>query len=335
MPPVRRLLHHAFMPCTIYWRPPGQEPVLLPRDFVPDKLKDPDGLLWLDWLEPAVEDLDWLGKTFGFHPLALEDCVHQGQRPKVDDYRDYLFVVLHEMERIGGCYELEELALFLGPNYVVTVHVAPIRAVDKHLRYLLEGQSRALKQTAGHLFYGLADSLVDDYFPILDELDDRLDVLEDAVLENPDPTAMQQLFDFKKDLGVLRKETGPMRDVFLLLTSRSYERLPDGVSFYLRDVYDHLVRIYERVDALRDLVSGAMDVYLSQVSNRMNAIMKQLALISTVFLPLTFITGIFGMNFGWSPQVQLDQGGWFWAVNASLLIIALAMILWFRHKEWL
>lgn len=323
------------MPCTIYWRPPGGEPALIASERVAEKLQDPNGLLWLDWQAPQPADLEWLGKTFGFHHLALEDCVHREQRPKVEDYRDHLFVVLHEVERIKGWLVLEEIGFFVGANFVVTVHMTAIRAVDQHLRFILEGQDRAMLQTAGYLFYALADTVVDDYFPILDDLDERLDEVEAGALERAAPADMQRIFAFKKDLGVLRKETGPMRDVFLLLTSRSYSALPEGVSFYFRDVYDHLVRIYERVDALRDLATGAMDVYLSTVNNRMNAIMKQLALISTVFLPLTFLTGVFGMNFGWAPQVQGDSGGWFWGVNASLLAIALGMIFWFRHKEWI
>ncbi|MGH9065315.1 MAG: magnesium transporter CorA family protein [Acidimicrobiales bacterium] len=252
---------------------------------------------WLDLFRPGPAEYRLLSDAFGFHPLAVEDAEHFGQRPKLEDYDDFVYLVLYGADPEGG--RLVEVHCFFSPHYLVTVHrddcpsFAELR--DRHCR------RRVPVTDELSLLYRVADGLVDSFFPVLAQYDDKVDAVQDDILVRPREEQLGRLFDMKRSLLGLRKVLGPQRDLFASLLAGASElpgMTPDSER-YFRDVYDHLIRIGDLADSYRDLVNGAMDVYLSTVSNRLNQVMKQLTIIATVFLPLSFVTGFFGQNFGW------------------------------------
>jgi magnesium transporter len=293
-----------------------------------------DHFFWLDLTAPTREDLRRLQEIFGFHPLALEDTEHFGQRPKLDDYGDYVFLVFYGAWRDRPDEEepLHEVHMFISGHYLVTIHRGPVPPLDEQ-RHELDGRTLHSEQ---FLIYRVLDSLTDSFFPILSDMDGEIDDLEAAILENPTDRQLERLFALKRQLVAMRKVVTPQRDLF----ARSIDQLAElpGLQLderdYFRDVYDHLIRISDLIDSYRDLLSGATDLYLSTVSNRQNDVMKQLTVIATIFLPLAFITGFFGMNFGW--MVRHITGGWvFWVLGVgSMLATVGGLLLFFRRRAW-
>jgi magnesium transporter len=293
-----------------------------------------DHFFWLDLTAPSPDDLAKLRELFGFHPLALEDTNDFGQRPKLDDYVDYVFLVFYGagLHRPEDPTPLREVHLFVSGSYLVTVHRDPLPALD-HQRDQLEGRVLHSEQ---FLLYRVLDALADSFFPILADMDEQIDELEASVLANPTDQQLQRLFSLKRQLVAMRKVVTPQRDVF----ARSVDRIAElpGLELderdYFRDVYDHLIRISDLIDSYRDLLSGATDLYLSTVSNRQNDVMKQLTVIATIFLPLSFITGFFGQNFGF--MISHITAAWaFWVIGVgSILATCLGLLVFFRRKGW-
>src|SRR6185503_14734340 len=276
---------------------PGKPPVVSDS---PDHLAPPPQghTRWIDIKEQSEAEMKLLGERFPFHHLTLEDCLHFDQRPKVEEYDDYLFVVLHAFACPNeSCdAEAEEVHFFLGSqNYLITVHTTDIAAIDAVWKRAASDTGLA-SRGADFLLYLVSDAIVDANFPILDRIADALEAIEDSVLERQSPDDLARIFRLKRTLVLMRKVLSPERDVFAVLSKRGDARISEKTAFYFRDVYDHLVRIYESIDAGRDLLGNALDAYLSMTSNRTNEIMKRLTLLSAVFLPLTFITGFFGQN---------------------------------------
>jgi len=295
-----------------------------------------DRFFWLDLIAPSSEDIVRLGEIFEWHSLALEDTIKFEQRPKLDDYRDYMLLVFY-----GANEEpreerdlLHEVHLFVSGGYLVTIRRSPIPALDEE-RAKLEGQELPSEQ---FVLYRVLDALTDTFFPLLSKMDDEIDGLEDAVLAGPDDEQLQRLFGLKRHLVVLRKVVTPQRDLF----ARSIDQLAElpGLVLderdYFRDVYDHLIRISDLIDSYRDLLSSATDLYLSTVSNRQNEVMKQLAVVGTIFLPLSFITGFFGMNFGWLVQHGIAPTWTFWVLGmGSMVATCIGLLALFRRRGWL
>jgi magnesium transporter len=294
-----------------------------------------DHFFWLDLTAPSAEQLAQLHDLFGFHPLALEDSQHFNQRPKLDDYGDYVFLVFYGAWRRqpDDSEPLREVHLFISGHYMVTIHRDPLPILDKQ-REQLGGRILHSEQ---FLLYRVLDALVDSFFPLLSDMDDEIDDLEAAVLEDPDERQLERLFALKRELVAMRKIVSPQRDLFV----RSVDQISELPGFelderdYFRDVYDHLIRISDLIDSYRDLLSGATDLYLSTISNRQNDVMKQLTVIATVFLPLSFITGFFGMNFGY--MVGHIASSWtFWLLGiGSMAATILVLLAFFRRKRWL
>ncbi len=288
---------------------------------------------WVDVRGQEEADIALLGERFGFHPLTLEDCLHFDQRPKLEEYGDYLFIVLHAFACPKGdpCeVEPQEVHAFLGPGYLVTVHsaeVAPVDAVWKRV----EGDANLARRGADFVFYLLADTMVDANFPIIDLLSDHLEEIENSVLERSSRQDLNKIFELKRTLVLMRKVLSPERDVLAILAKRGDRHVSEKTALYLRDVYDHLVRIYESIDTGRDLLGNALDAYLSLVSNRTNEIMKRLTLLSAVFLPLTFITGFFGQNF---EHLPFHSDALMYAMVACCLLIPTTMVFWFKRSGW-
>jgi magnesium transporter len=279
--------------------------------------------------------MEEVGRSFSFHPLTIEDCLHGGQRPKLEDYDGYLFLVLHAIpDRLEDpCVvdEVEEIYVYVTPQALVTVHHREDDALTK-LRERLEKEPTRLLQPPGFLLHMLADNVVDQFFPFLDRVEEEIDDLEDSVLRSASPALLRRLFTLKRTLIHLRKSLSPLREVFNSLSRRDYPLLDAKVALYMRDVYDHLIRASEIVDSCRDLAATTVEAYLSATSNRMNDIMRQLTIIATIFLPLSVITGFFGMNFEhipWkSPFVLLLAIG-------AIVTVPVLMLRWFRRWGWL
>jgi magnesium transporter len=294
-----------------------------------------DQFFWLDLTAPAHEEIAALGTLFGFHPLALEDTEHFGQRPKLDNYGDHIFLVFYGAwrHRDDDPEPLREVHLFISGSYLVTVHRDPLPPLDQQ-RAQLDGRVLHSEQ---FLLYRVLDALTDSFFPWLSDMDEEIDELEESVLANPDEHQLERLFGLKRQLVAMRKVITPQRDLF----ARSIDQIAElpGLELderdYFRDVYDHLIRISDLMDSYRDLLSGATDLYLSTVSNRQNDVMKQLTVIATIFLPLAFITGFFGQNFGFMINHLIASTWTFWVVGlGSMVATCLGLLIFFRRKGW-
>ena len=300
----------------------------------------PAGVLrWIDLSSQDAAQLELLRDRFGFHPLAIEDCAHLDQRPKLEEYRDHLFLVTQGFcphgDRLAEL-ELHELHSFLGERYLVTVHTGNIIALEK-VWQRLAGDPRQLERGIDFAYYLVADGMVDANFPILDQIADELELLEDAVLATPRREDLQRIFALKHHLVGMRKVLSPQRDVLGLLAKRGDARISERTSLYLRDVYDHLVRINESIEANRDLLGNALDAYLSAVGQRTNEIMKALTIMSAMFLPLAFIVGFFGQNFEDLPGFPhwMSHDGLMWLMLALCAATPITMLIWFRRKHWI
>lgn len=287
---------------------------------------------WLDLDRPEAGDLDILRELFEFHPLALEDSWKFDQRPKLDDYDDHVFLVVYGASPDAD--RLVEVHCFYSGRYLVTIHrdEAPSLAAVRE-RY----ERRGGVDEPVRLLHAVVDGLVDSFFPMLTELDDRIDELENTIFLRASDAQLQEIFAMKRLLVGVRKVVSPQRDLFasLVAGATGVPGMSADDERYFRDVYDHLIRISDLVDTYRDLLTGAMDVYLSTVSNRLNSVMKQLAIIATVFMPLTFLTGFFGQNF---PFLVAHIGGWsaFLAFGIALELATLAAVLgMFWLRGWL
>ena len=309
----------------------GSDQVPFTRETV-DGLLARDTFFWLDLHDPRPDDFAILRDVFAFHPLAVEDSEHFGQRAKIEDYDDFTFLVV--FGAVPHDDRLVEVHCFTSPRFLVTVHRDDCPAfAEVRRRY---AQRASLLDDPSLLLYRIVSALVDSFFPILTDFDDRIDDLENALFAHADEAELQEIFQLKRLLIGMRKALTPQRDVFGAVAA-GVVQLPGLTAeheHYFRDVYDHLIRICDLIDGYRDLLSGAMDVYLSMVSNRVNGVMKQLAVIATIFLPLSWITGFFGQNFGWLVD---SVGGWpaFVGVGIGTEVVALAILLgFFRRRGW-
>ncbi len=289
---------------------------------------------WLDIEAPDESDYELLERTFNFHPLTIEDIQHQNQRPKVDEYTDYNFSVLFVAVLNGDEIALREHHLFVGAHYLITVHQEPSTEL-KELQDRVHKSPELSHGKPSFLTYLAIDTLVDATFPVLDQLDDVVDALEDDITDKASREALARIYNLKHTVSELRRFLGAQRDVFQKLITHGIHLQQDDMTLYYRDVYDHMVRQYETADALRDLLTGAMDVYLSTVSNRLNETTKALTVIACLFLPLTFLTGFYGMNFAYLVNV-LESPYIAFAVGAVTMIIAtLIQLYFFRRRGWI
>lgn len=307
----------------------------------PERVAPPpsDTLRWIDLRGQEAQQLELLRSRFDFHPLAIEDCSHQDQRPKMEEYATHVFLVTQGFScgrDIVDNLELEELHAFLGERYLVTVHLSGIVALEEVWSRLAIDPA-LLGRGVDFAYYLVLDGIVDDTFPILDRVADELDDLEDSVLASPQPEQLQRIFALKRQLVLMRKVLSPQRDVQGLLSKRGDPRISEKTALYLRDVYDHLIRINESIEANRDLLGNALDAYLSAVGQRTNEIMKYLTVMSAVFLPLSFVVGFYGQNFEDLPFFPdwVRSDALMWSMIVVCLSLPAGMVAWFKHKRWL
>ena len=288
---------------------------------------------WVDLTHQDEATLAVLADRFGFHPLTIEDCLHFDQRPKLESYEGYAFLVVQGFRIVWEKTEHSdalELHMFIGKNFVVTVHDQQIPALDS-VWGRVQRDSRLANHGADHLSYLIVDALIDSYFPVLDDLELRLDKLEDRVLDEYLDVQLSEILDFKRILIELRKILSPQRDVLALLAKRGEEHFSERVSVYFRDCYDHALRLHESVESARELVGNVRDAYLWNASQRTNEIMKQLTILSAVFLPLAFITGFFGQNFADMPY---QNNMVMFTMLVSCICVPMGMLMYFFRRRW-
>ncbi|MCD4812630.1 magnesium/cobalt transporter CorA [bacterium] len=292
-------------------------------------------LLWLDITNPSEDDIDLMVETFKFHQLAIEDAIFPQNLPKIDDYDDYLYIVLHELhfpDHITHEIKTQELNIFFGKNFVLTIHNEALPSIAKLFQKCIS-KPISMQQGSGFLLHNIIDHVVDNYFPVVDHIETKIEDLEDQVLAGADQTVLEKIVDLKKNVMTLRNFIVPQRKILGVLCRSNIPNIKRSTSAYFRDVYDHVVRISEMVDTYRDVLNSTMDAYLSVVSNRMNEIMKTLTIITTIMMPLTVITSFYGMNVK-MPEFNWGINGYFFAIG--LMVLALAgMLIFLKRKKWI
>lgn len=282
-----------------------------------------------------TELLRGLGDHFGFHPLVLEDVVNTHQRPKLEDYGGYLYIVVRMLSYDAGRRELgnEQVSLLLGPNYVFSLQESRGDVFEPVRERIRNGKGRIRSSGPDYLAYALLDAVVDGYFEILEQLGEEIEELESQLVENPRPEQQQAVHQLKREMILLRKSVWPLREVLAGLERSESDLMRDGTRVFVRDVYDHAIQVIDVVESFRDMLTGLQDLYLSSISNKMNEVMKVLTIIGTIFIPITFLAGVYGMNFTHLPEL-----GWKWgypAFWAASLAVGGVMVAFFRRRRWL
>jgi magnesium transporter len=298
-------------------------------------LKNKQDLLWVDITEPSEEDIDILTDIFGIHHLAVEDAIFPQNYPKIEEYDGYLFVAVHETafsSQQENTIDIRELNLMLGPNFVLTIHNEPVNAVAK-LFLRCQINSQPVQQGPGFLLHAILDHVVDSYFPLMDQLEKRIEVLEDRVLANAEQSLLEKIADLRKAILTLRNFIQPQRRILSMLGRPGMRFIRPSTSAYFRDVYDHVVRIGDSLDTYRDVLNSTMDVYISVVSQRMNQIMKTLTIITTILMPMSVITSFYGMNIE-MPEFKWGLRGYWW-VMGLLLLAAAGILLFLKKRKWI
>jgi len=282
-----------------------------------------------------VDVIEKIGKNYGIHPLLLEDIVNTEQRPKIEDFEGYLFLVVKMLSFDEKQREIktEQVSLVLGPNYVLSFQEREGDVFDPVRDRIRRSKGRIRKKGADYLAYALLDAIVDGYFLILERIGDRIEELEENLISRPDTKTLQAIHYLKREMIFLRRSVWPLREVISGMTRKESTLIRESTEIFLRDVYDHTIQVIDTIETYRDMVSGMLDTYLSSISNRMNEVMKVLTIFAAIFIPLTFVAGIYGMNFSYMPEL-----GWKWGYFAALTIMAtigISMVIYFRNKKWL
>ena len=302
----------------------------------PEWLKPGSGVwVWVDLSSPTPEEARVLSDVFHFHELSVEDALSEIHHPKVDSYADYLYLILHgiNFQEAEGCFSTQDVDFFLGEQFLVTVHPGVSRTLDD-MRRICTINNRALGEGPGALLHRIVDAMVDHYRPEVDKLSERLDVLEAEIFERPEARLAKQILDFKADVSSLRRIVLPQRDVVGRLARREFPIISESLSYRFRDVHDHLVRLVDEALFFQDRVTSLLDAHLSQVSNQLNGVMKVLTIIATVFMPLTVLTGLFGMNVD-LPYLPGGKAAQFWWITGFMFVLAGGMLVYFRRNRWI
>jgi magnesium transporter len=325
---------------SLYFTPDGKLHTELSVEEFSAVTQNPAGVLWVDFENTRPEEDELLlRQAFAFHPLAIDDALQESHVPKVDDWGEYLYIVLHAITfdaHRDDPVETLEVDIFLGKNYMVTHHDPPIEALNR-VWASVQRDERHWKSGADHLAYRLADEIVASYMPVVESIDDEIDQTEDEVFDRPTPRTLENIFSLKRAILHLRRIIGPQREVLNKLARDDYAVIDSHDRVYFRDVYDHLVRLYDITESLRDLVGGSLDTYLSVINNRMNEIMKTLTIITTLFMPLSFVTSFFGMNFFASarPLTNWVSPSAFIFIMGLMFATPFVMFLWMRRRGWM
>ncbi|MBN1220237.1 MAG: magnesium/cobalt transporter CorA [Anaerolineae bacterium] len=300
-------------------------------------VKDGHKVIWINFdglSETAV--LEQLGQMFDLHLLVLEDVLDANQRPKLEDYDDYLYLVvkmLYYADVQRSQVVVEQVSLIIGSNLVISLQDAGGDVFDPIRRQLRNPGSRLRKAGADYLAYTLLDAIVDHYFVVLDKLAEDIEEIEEELVENPTSQTLETIYNLKRELIFLHKSVWPLREVLYRLTRGESPLFTEQSRIYLRDVYDHAVQVIDLAEIYRELITGMLDIYLSSVSNRLNTIMKVLTIIATIFIPMSFLTSVYGMNFKYMPELEWRWG--YLCVWLVLITLSGLMLFYFRKKKWL
>jgi len=298
--------------------------------------KERDSVTWINIT--GIHDMgiiETLGKKFDLHPLLLEDVANTEQRPKMDDFGNYLFIVLKmlyfEKEKKG--IQHEQVSLILGPGFVISLQEFEADVLGPLRERIRKGKGRIRSRESDYLMYALVDTIVDHYFHLFEDIGEKIEILQEQVITDPRPEILQQIQTLKREMIFLRKSVWPLREIVSALVRGDSSLVKDDTILFLRDIYDHTIQVIDTIETYRDMLSGMMDIYLSSVSNKMNEVMKVLTMIATIFIPMTFLAGLYGMNFKHMPELELK---WaypvFWLV---IIVVFFSMLVWFKRKKWL
>lgn len=294
------------------------------------------GVTWIniDGLK-RIDVIEKFGKYFNLHPLLLEDIAYGDQRPKIDDYDDHLFIIVKMLDYDDKKKEIksEQVSFVLGENYVLSFQEIEGDVFDPNRERLRGNKGKSRKLGPDYLIYSLIDTIVDNYFFILEKIGERLEEMEIKLITDPSPSLLHSIYKLKREIIYLRKSVWPLREVISRLERDETPLIKDQTKIFIRDVYDHTIQVIDSIESYRDILGGMLDIYLSSISNKMNSVIKVLTMISTIFIPLTFIVGVYGMNFEYFPELKYKYS--YFAVWGVMLGIALAMLFYFRKKKWL
>lgn len=280
--------------------------------------------------------LEELGAVFGLHPLTLEDILNTDQRPKMEDFCEYIYIVLktfynHADE--NNETTSEQISIILGPTFVISFQEKETDIFKPIRERIRAGKGRLRKSGADYLAYSLIDTIVDNYFTILEHLGEKIEIIEESLVKNPSTQTLQAIQHLKREMIFLRKSVWPLRETISSLERTECQLIQESTGLFLKDIYDHTIQVIDTIETFRDMLSGILDIYLSSISNRMNEIMKVLTIIATIFMPLTFLAGVYGMNFKYIPELEWHWGYFFiWSI---MITIAVFMLVYFRKKRWL
>jgi len=298
--------------------------------------KDKSTITWIniDGIH-QVEIIEKLGNYFGLHPLLLEDILNTEQRPKMEDYGDYIFIVL-KMLYLGEAnneIEAEQVSLILGSNFVISFQERGRDVFGPVRDRIRNAKGRIRKAGADYLAYTLLDAIVDNYFIILESLGETMEETEEQLATNPNPETLQLIHALKKEMIFLRKSIWPLREVISGLERCESSLIHESTGAYLRDVYDHTIQIIDTVESFRDMISGMLDIYLSSISNKMNEVMKVLTIFASIFIPLTFVAGVYGMNFSFMPELKWQWG--YFGILGVMALVGISLVVYFKRRKWL
>ncbi len=307
----------------------------LTREQIKEIIEKKQGLLWVDIENPSDSDRELLEQDFSFHHLAVEDCISPDMHPpKIDDFNKYLFMILHGInhQSESDVVETTELELFLGSYYVVTVHdiqLHSVKAIEAHV----DESGRWMTKGADFLAHAIIDALIDNILPTIDKMSDIADYVEDAAVRRPVPDTIDSILKLKRSVLRIHRVIAPQREILNRLSRGEFSLINEEAEIFYRDIYDHLIRIEDLNQTIRDMTDNALSTYLSSVANKQNDSMKMLTIVATIFMPLTLLAGIYGMNFEYMPELK-----WHWAyfcVWGVILVAIAGMIGWFWARKWI
>ncbi|MFX1299616.1 MAG: magnesium/cobalt transporter CorA [Promethearchaeota archaeon] len=277
--------------------------------------------------------LEHLGKEFKIHPLVVEDILNTTHRPKIEDYNDYLFMVVKNVDFSTDEMDSNQISIILGPSFVISVQERQEAILQPIMDRIRNNRGLIRRMKNDFLAYAILDAVLDNYFTVIEKLSDKIEVVEDELISNPVQDTLHEIYRLKQELIVLRKSIWPFREVISRMERGRYALIDEKLLIYIRDIYDHSIQVMETVETYRDMLSGMLDIYLSSVSNRMNEVMKVLTIIATIFIPLTLIAGIYGMNFRFMPELEIPIA--YPLVWLSMIIVSLVLVVFFKRKRWI
>ena len=296
--------------------------------------KDKSTITWIniDGIS-KIDVIEKIGKNYGIHSLVSEDILNTGQRPKSEDYEDYIYIVLKMLHQPKKDIISEQVSIILGKNYVISFQETSGDVFQNIRDRIRNSKGRIRKMGADYLAYSLIDSIVDNYYIVIETLGDKLEEIEENVVSNPIPETLKTIHSMKRDLIFLKKSIWPLREVISNLHRAESSLINKSTAIFIRDLYDHTIQVIDTIETFRDMNSGMLDIYMSSVSNKMNEVMKVLTIFAAIFIPLTFIAGVYGMNFQHMPELSLPWA--YPAVWIVIIIVGVVLLFYFRHKKWI